>query len=127
MIYSRRMRLVLVGVLCVTALMVSFMIQEPEAPKTVDQVMESPNTHSGDSITLRGIVSNGSIDLNDSVFYLAGETSTLKIEYGGVLVSDAFSEGKTIQVKGTLFKIQEIWTLQAEEITVGCPSKYEIE
>ena len=115
------------GILCVTALMVSFMIKEPDAPKTVDQIMENPTSHSGNSITLRGVVSNGSIDIDDSIFYLEGETSTLKIEYGGVLVSDAFSEGKTIQVKGTFFQIQETWTLQAEEITVGCPSKYEVE
>ena len=117
----------LVGVLCVCTLMVSFIIQEPDAPLTVDKMMENPATHSGEQITLRGIVSNGSIDLNNSIFYLDGETSTLKIEYGGVMVSDAFSEGKTIQVKGTVFQIQGNWTLQAEEITVGCPSKYEVE
>ena len=126
MVQSRRLKLVVVGLLCVGTLMISLMIQEPEAPKTVDDVMKNPELHEGNTISLRGIVANGSIDLNESVFNLDGENMSLEIEYGGVMVSDAFSEGKTIQVKGKLFQVQEKWTLQAEEIIVGCPSKYDV-
>ena len=125
MLQSRRFRLILVGSLCVGALMVSFLVQEPMVPKTVDEIMENPHSHTGEAISLRGIVSNGSIDLNESIFYLEGENSSLEIEFGGVMVSDAFSEGKTIQVRGKLLQIQDEWKLQAEEIIVGCPSKYD--
>ncbi len=127
MLQSRRFRLLMVGFLCVGALMISFLVQEPIVPKTVDEIMENPLSHTGEVISLRGVVSNGSINLNESVFYLEGENAALEIEYGGVMVSDAFSEGKTIQVKGKLFQIQEKWTLQAEEIIVGCPSKYDVD
>jgi len=122
---DRRLRLLLVGGLALLALGASLWVSPPQTPVSVDDLLGSPASHAGESIMVRGTVTPGSLDLNASSFELAGELDSLSIDYSNVAVPNAFSEGKTILVEGNLVESGDGWKLLAEQITVGCPSKYE--
>ncbi len=86
--------------------------------------MSSPSEHENTVVVLRGVVSNGTLDMESYSFNLDGDNLTLAVNFAAIAVPNGMTEGKTIIVEGTFSKINEIWGLSAEKITVGCPSKY---
>ncbi len=121
---DRRMRLILAGVLIFVALGASLWMSPPQTPISVDELMNSPTEHENKVVVLRGIVSNGTLDMQSSLFGLEGESQTVAVNFASVAVPNGMSEGKTILVEGTFSQINDAWSLTAEKITVGCPSKY---
>ena len=121
---DRRLRLILAGSLIFIALGASLWISPPQTPISVDKLMSSPSEHENSVVVLRGVVSNGTLDMESYSFNLEGENLTIAVNFAAIAVPNGMTEGKTIIVEGTFSKINDIWGLTAEKITVGCPSKY---
>ncbi|MED5271445.1 MAG: cytochrome c maturation protein CcmE [Candidatus Thermoplasmatota archaeon] len=121
---DRRLRLILAGLLIFVALGASLWVSPPQTPISVDKLMSSPSEHEDMVVVLRGTVSNGSLDMQSYSFNLDGENLTVPVNFAAIAVPNGMSEGKTIIVEGTFSKLNDIWGLSAEKITVGCPSKY---
>ena len=124
---DRRLRLMGVGVVIVLSLLATLLLTPPEGSLSVDQIMSNPDEYSGDTIHARGVVSNGSFDSTAGIFTLSGKEYNLTVQIGSAQLSPAFSEGKTILVTGELSVMENQWRIHAEDIQVGCPSKYEAE
>ena len=121
---DRRLRLILAGSLIFIALGASLWISPPQTPISVDKLMSSPSEHENTVVVLRGVVSNGTLDMESYSFNLEGDNLTVSVNFAAIAVPNGMTEGKTIIVEGTFSKINDVWGLTAEKITVGCPSKY---
>ena len=127
MSFSRRTRLVAIGLVTIIALSASLLLTPPESSVSVDYVISNQSEYEGETVSVRGVVMNGSLDSKMLKFNLSGEEHSLRVNYEEITISNAFSEGKTILVSGTLKNIDGELILIADSLTVGCPSKYEQE
>lgn len=89
---------------------------------SVSDIVNNKEKHLDKHIEVKGTVGTDSLDLANKTFNLTDGKNDLKINYNGSLPSN-FEEGKDIVVKGTLHQRDELF-LVAEEIEVGCASKY---
>ena len=101
------------------------LLEAPEATRTVDEVMESPDSLEGRQIAIRGEVLDGSIDNITSVFILHGETDQIKVDFSQASVSNGLDDNRTVYAEGTLSFISGEWVFEADIIKTSCPSKYE--
>ena len=122
---SRRGRLLSAGFLALLALSATLFLSEPVPSMAVDELMKSPEKHEKEEVSIRGIVSNGSYDSQALIFNIEGSQYNLSINAENAAIPQAFDEGLTVLVDGILKQSQGEWFLEAELITVGCPSKYE--
>ena len=122
---SRRGRLLGAGCIALLALSATLFLSEPTPSMAVDELMKSPNKYDGKELSIRGVVVNGSYDSQNLLFSLEGADYNLSIDANNAAIPQAFGEGLTILVDGTLVKKGDLWVLEAELLTVGCPSKYE--
>jgi cytochrome c-type biogenesis protein CcmE len=106
-----------------------FISIDPEVQYTVDEVMASPNEFTSEEVHLRGTVLEGSVDGESKIFILQGsnEESRIFIDISSVALPDGFAEGYVIAVKGDLIEQDGKWTISANSIQTGCPSKYDAE
>ena len=58
-VVERRLRLLWLGAVIVTSLLATLLLTPPEGSLSVDDVMSDPDQRKGDSISVRGIVENG--------------------------------------------------------------------
>jgi len=91
--------------------------------------MSSPEDFTSDEVHLRGTVLEGSVDDESKIFILVGtnEEAQLFVDISSVALPDGFGEGYMIAVKGDLINIEGKWTISANSIQTGCPSKYTAE
>jgi|TARA_B110000263_G_scaffold200715_1_gene179993 cytochrome c-type biogenesis protein CcmE len=122
---SRRSRLLAAGCIALLALSATLFLSEPTPSMAVDELMKSPSKYDGEELSIRGVVVNGSYDSQNLLFSLEGADYNLSIDASNAAIPQAFGEGLTILVDGTLVKKGALWVLEAELLTVGCPSKYE--
>ena len=122
---SRRGRLLGAGCIALLALSATLFLSEPTPSMAVDELMKSPAKYDGKELSIRGVVVNGSYDSQNLLFSLEGADYNLSIDANNAAIPQAFGEGLTILVDGTLVKKGSLWVLEAELLTVGCPSKYE--
>ncbi len=122
---SRRGRLLGAGCIALLALSATLFLSEPTPSMAVDELMKSPSKYDGKELSIRGVVVNGSYDSQNLLFSLEGADYNLSIDAYNAAIPQAFGEGLTILVDGTLVKKDGLWVLEAELLTVGCPSKYE--
>ena len=120
---AMRLSIVFASSLCVFALML--ITVDPETQYTVDEVIDSSQEFEGERVFIRGQVENDSINHQSMHFTLLGVENQLVIDYSAASVPDAFSDGLSISVRGTLISEGGILVLKATEIQTGCPSKYE--
>tara|TARA_B110000459_G_scaffold177735_1_gene202498 strand:- start:104 stop:487 length:384 start_codon:yes stop_codon:yes gene_type:complete len=125
--FSRRIRILLVGAIITLGLLGVILIQAPEPTRTVDEVMEGPSAYLDREIAVRGEIVDGSIDLNRSEFMLHGFTSTLRIDYLDASVSNGLGDNRTVYAQGILKYIDGEYVFEAQIIKTSCPSKYEEE
>ena len=102
-------------------------MQSPEISISVTEINGNPSAFADERVAVRGVVENGSLDEMDRNFWLGDSNAIIFVDYGATTLSDAFAEGRTILVRGVLEQREGGWVLAAEEIQVGCPSKYEAE
>lgn len=123
--FTHRVRLLLIGAFLTVALAATLLLEAPEATRTVDEVMESPDSLEGRQIAIRGEVLDGSIDNTTSVFILHGETDQIKVDFSQASVSNGLDDNRTVYAEGTLSFISGEWVFEADIIKTSCPSKYE--
>ena len=123
--FTHRVRLLLIGAFLTVALAATLLLEAPEATRTVDEVMESPDSLEGRQIAIRGEVLDGSIDNITSVFILHGETDQIKVDFSQASVSNGLDDNRTVYAEGTLSFITGEWVFEADIIKTSCPSKYE--
>ncbi len=123
--FTHRVRLLLIGAFLTVALAATLLLEAPEATRTVDEVMESPDSLEGRQIAIRGEVLDGSIDNITSVFILHGETDQIKVDFSQASVSNGLDDNRTVYAEGTLSFISDEWVFEADIIKTSCPSKYE--
>jgi|TARA_B110000263_G_scaffold42518_1_gene34481 cytochrome c-type biogenesis protein CcmE len=126
---TRGTRLLIVGVALLVLISLMFISIDPEVQYTVDEVMASPNEFTSEEVHLRGTVLEGSVDDQSKIFILQGsnEESQIFIDISSVALPDGFAEGYVIAVKGDLIQQDGKWTITANSIQTGCPSKYDAE
>jgi len=107
------------------ALSATLFLSEPTPSMAVDELMVSPASYDGEEVSIRGVVKNGTYDAEQLIFTLEGAEHILKVDADNAAIPQAFNEGLTILVDGTLHLKGSEWVLKAELLTVGCPSKYE--
>ena len=122
---THRTRLLLIGAVLTLALAATLLINTPEATRTVDEVMEDPESLEGRQIAIRGEVLDGSIDNTTSTFILHGENEQIIIDFGDASVSNGLDDNRTVYAEGILNGKNGIWVFEADIIKTSCPSKYE--
>ena len=123
--FTHRVRLLLIGAFLTVALAATLLLEAPAATRTVDEVMDSPDSLEGRQIAIRGEVLDGSIDNITSVFILHGETDQIKVDFSKASVSNGLDDNRTVYAEGTLSFISGEWVFEADIIKTSCPSKYE--
>ena len=63
---DRRVRLLALGGVVILALAATLLLAPPEGSLSVDEVMDDPNEFTGDAISIRGLVMNGSWQEGDT-------------------------------------------------------------
>ncbi|HIG20480.1 MAG: hypothetical protein CXT67_04515 [Methanobacteriota archaeon] len=127
MALSRRARLGIIGIFVVVSLALVMVGNEPAIQYSVDEVMDAPSQFDDGDLHLRGTVAIGSFDSVNRTFLITGNAHNLTIDAAGVAIPPAFEEGRVVAIKGILSNHGGEWTLSADEIITGCPSKYEAE
>ena len=122
---THRTRLLLIGAVLTLALAATLLINTPEATRTVDEVMEDPESLEGRQIAIRGEVLDRSIDNTTSTFILHGENEQIIIDFGDASVSNGLDDNRTVYAEGILNEKNGIWVFEADIIKTSCPSKYE--
>ena len=122
---THRTKLLLIGAVLTLALAATLLINTPEATRTVDEVMEDPESLEGRQIAIRGEVLDGSIDNTTSTFILHGENEQITIDFGDASVSNGLDDNRTVYAEGVIVKNDDKWVFEAEIIKTSCPSKYE--
>jgi hypothetical protein len=100
--FSRRIRILLLGAVITLGLLGVILIEAPEPTRTVDEVMENPSSYLDREIAVRGEIVDGSIDANESVFMLHGSTFTLEIDYLDASVSNGLGDNRTVYAQGVM-------------------------
>ena len=125
--FSRRTRILLIGAVITVGLLGVILIEAPEPTRTVDELMDEPSSYLDREIAVRGEIVDGSIDENESVFYLHGTTHTLLIDYLDASVSNGLGDNRTVYAQGVLYYLEGEYVFEAQIIKTSCPSKYEEE
>ena len=122
---THRSKLLIIGGILTLALSATLLINTPEATRTVDEVMEDPETLEGRQIAIRGEVLDGSIDNTTYTFILHGENMQIIIDFRDASVSNGLDDNRTVYAEGILVEKNGDWVFEADIIKTSCPSKYE--
>ncbi|MBT7244382.1 MAG: hypothetical protein GWP21_05335 [Euryarchaeota archaeon] len=123
--FTHRTRLLLIGGVLTIALAATLLLEAPEATRSVDEVMDSPDELEGREIAIRGEVLDGSINNETSTFILHGESEELLVDFSDASVSNGLDDNRTVYAEGILTQKDGIWVFEADVIKTSCPSKYE--
>ncbi len=123
--FTHRVRLLIIGGVLTVALAATLLISTPEATRTVDEVMEDPDSLEGRQIAIRGEVLDGTIDNSAYTFILHGEFEELNIDFSQASVSNGLDDNRTVYAEGVLVEKSGEWVFEADVIKTSCPSKYE--
>ena len=123
--FTHRVRLLIIGGVLTVALAATLLISTPEATRTVDEVMEDPDSLEGRQIAIRGEVLDGTIDSSAYTFILHGEFEELSIDFSQATVSNGLDDNRTVYAEGVLVEKSGEWVFEADVIKTSCPSKYE--
>lgn len=110
---------VAVLVIIALALVVGFWGNAPVPYMTVSQVIDNPSSYVDKEIEIKGLVENWNTTAR--TFDLTDDESVLTVSYDSI--PDGFNNEKEIVVSGVLKGTNGL-VLEADKITVGCPSKY---
>ncbi len=125
MALSRLGRLLVVGFVLTSFVLMMTITIRPMPQYSIDEVMESSNSYVDERIHIRGTIVNGTLDDDSSLVTLNGLNNELVIDISGLAIPTGFEEGKMVSIKGILKLIDGEYILRADEIQTGCPSKYD--
>jgi len=90
---------------------------------TTSNVMKSKEDYLNKTIEVKGTVVRDSLNTEAKTFNISDGDVTINIQYEGMLPS-GFKEDTDVVIKGILMDENGALFVAAEEITLGCPSKY---
>jgi len=122
---ARRTRLLIIGALITIGLLGVIILEAPEPTRTVDVLMDDPDSLIGKSIASRGEVSDGSIVNETSTFTLHGDSASVIIDFSQASVSNGLGDNRTVYAEGILRLENGQYVFEAKIIKTSCPSKYE--
>jgi cytochrome c-type biogenesis protein CcmE len=125
--WARRTRLLVTGGILTILLLSTLLLEAPEPTRTVDEIMNNPDSFVGSDVAIRGEVIDGSIDNETLTFMLEGENAQILISFKGAAVSNGLDDNRTVYAEGKIVKIDDMYTFEASIIKTSCPSKYEAE
>ena len=125
MALTRLGRLIVVGAILTALVGLMTYSVEPMTQYSIDEVIDSIDDHENERIHIRGIIVNGTLDLESGTVVLTGTNSTMNVIISGLSIPTGFGEGTMVSVKGTLHATDDGHVLRADDIKTGCPSKYE--
>jgi len=122
---ARRTRLLIIGALITIGILGVIILEAPEPTRTVDVLMDDPDSLIGKSIAIRGEVSDGSIVNETSTFILHGDSASVIIDFSQASVSNGLGDNRTVYAEGILRFENGQYVFEAKIIKTSCPSKYE--
>ena len=122
---ARRTRFLIIGALVTIGLLGVIILEAPEPTRTVDVLMDDPDSLIGKSIAIRGEVLDGSIVNETSRFILHGDSASVIIDFSQASVSNGLGDNRTVYAEGILRFENNQYVFEAEIIKTSCPSKYE--
>ena len=122
---ARRTRFLIIGALITIGLLGVIILEAPEPTRTVDVLMDDPDSLIGKSIAIRGEVLDGSIVNETSTFILHGDSASVIIDFSQASVSNGLGDNRTVYAEGILRFENNQYVFEAELIKTSCPSKYE--
>ena len=125
MALSRLGRLLVVGLVLSSFMIMMSITIRPLPQYSIDEIMDDTESHVGERIHIRGTIVNGTLDGDSSFVTLIGIDETISIDISGLQIPVGFEEGKMVSVKGMLKIIDGTFVIRADEIQTGCPSKYD--
>ena len=124
---SRRSRILIIGAIVTIGVLGVIIMDAPEPTRTIDEVMESPESLTGREIAIRGEVRDGTIDNETSTFVIHGADAEIVLDFSQATVSNGLGDNRTVYAEGELVKIDGSYVFEAKIIKTSCPSKYEDE
>ena len=97
---THRTKLLIIGGVLIAALGATVLVSTPEATRTIDEVMEDPESVEGREIAIRGEVLDGSIDNQNNVFIIHGESAELIIDFSNAQTSGGLEDNRTVYAEG---------------------------
>lgn len=122
---ARRTRFLIIGALITIGILGVIVLDAPEPTKTVDVLMDDPQTLVGKSIAIRGEVTDGSIVNETLTFTLHGDNASVTVDFSQASVSNGLGDNRTVYAEGILRFENGTYVFEADIIKTSCPSKYE--
>ena len=107
-------------ILVVTGIVVSLSVTEQATYVSVEEAI-SGKYKDGSSLQVHGIIK----DLKTVDCQLIDGDFSLKVDISSLTLPDTFAEDKGATFTGVLRLEDGVFVLKAEEVQMGCPSKYE--
>ena len=108
------------SILVVTGVAVSLSVTEQSTYVSVEEVISGKHSE-GSSLQVHGTIS----DLKANDCLLVDGNYSLKVDISSLILPDTFAEDKGATFTGILEMENGVFVLKAEEVQMGCPSKYE--
>ena len=112
--------LVAFSLLIVTGIVVSLSVTEQSTYVSVEEAI-SGKYSAGSSLQVHGTITN--LKTND--YELVDGNYSLRVDISSIMLPDTFAEDKGATFTGVLELKDGILVLKADEVQMGCPSKYE--
>tara|TARA_B110000014_G_C20076332_1_gene561826 strand:- start:776 stop:1183 length:408 start_codon:yes stop_codon:yes gene_type:complete len=108
------------SILIITGIVVSLSVTEQSMYVSVEEAISGKYSE-GSSLQVHGTI----IDLKTGDCLLVDGNFSLKVDISSLTLPDTFAEDKGATFTGILEMENGIFVLKAEEVQMGCPSKYE--
>lgn len=108
------------SLLIITGVIVSISVTEQSLYVSVEEVVSGKHSV-GSSLQVHGTITN----LKTDDCLLVDGNFSLKVDISSLLLPDTFAEDKGATFTGVLEMRDGVLVLRAEEVQMGCPSKYE--
>jgi cytochrome c-type biogenesis protein CcmE len=123
---SKRNKAIIISVAIVVIIIVLIIglwdTGEGQDYSTVSEILDESEKHLDKEIEFRGTVKKDTLEEVNKTFVLTDDKNDLRVNYTDLLPSN-FEEGKDVVIRGILRQETEL-VVEAEEIIVGCASKY---
>jgi|TARA_B110000263_G_scaffold244862_1_gene253524 cytochrome c-type biogenesis protein CcmE len=108
------------SVLVITGIVIFFTVDEQSMYISVEDAV-SGDYGDGDNLQIHGMVT--SLKVGDCI--LVDGNFSIKIDISSLILPDTFAEDKSATFTGVLQVVDGEFVLNAQNVQMGCPSKYE--
>ena len=108
------------SILVITGIVIFFTVDEQSIYISVEDAV-SGDYSDGDNLQIHGMVT--SLKVGDCI--LVDGNFSIKIDISSLILPDTFAEDKSATFTGILQVVDGEFVLKAQNVQMGCPSKYE--